>query len=131
MSIGGLIVSLVVVVLLLVYVLRPFFQRAEALDPAEAVDERVIARQRERLEVYYQRVLRNLHDLDEDYALGKLAEDDYRADRAVWAGRGVEVLKRLDQLDGQHLVAPAGADDAEIDAAIAGSVEAENQPVRM
>lgn len=113
MSIAGLIVSGLIVLALVWWVFGPLLLR-----PAEPVDSSVVARQRERLNVYYGRVLRNLHDLDEDFALGKLDETDYQADRARWTAQGVEVLRRLDELDAAHLVAPADADIAHIDAAI-------------
>lgn len=118
MSVVGLVVSGLILLTLLWWVFGPLIVR-----PADEVDASVVARQRERLEVYYARVLRNLHDLDEDFALGKLDEADYRADRARWTAQGVEVLRRLDELDAAHLVAPADADVASIDAAIEETVE--------
>lgn len=120
MSVAGLVVSVIVVLALLWWVFGPLLARAT--EPTQ-VDESVVDRQRERLNVYYGRVLRNLHDLDEDFALGKLDETDYKADRARWTAQGVEVLRRLDELDTAHLVAPADADVATIDAAIEQTVE--------
>jgi len=85
--------------------------------------EALLDRQRERLEVYYERVLTNLHDLDEDYATGKLDKAEYEHDRALWVERGVQALKALEELDTEHLVAPVMADDATIDEAIDHAIE--------
>lgn len=120
MSITGLIVAVLFAVIVVLWMLSPYFAAREAV---ARLDDPV-ARQRERLEIYYARVLRNLHDLDEDYATGKLNEADYRREREPWVERGMEALRRLDELDATHLVAPGDADAAAIDSAIDDEVEA-------
>jgi len=120
-STGGLIVGFIIVAAFVLWVVLPFVRRE---DLADAAPESTVERQRERLLVYYQRVLRNLHDIDEDYATGKLNEDEYTVEREAWVQRGVQVLKALDSLDAQHLVAPASADNAAVDEAIETSIEA-------
>ncbi|MEQ9032094.1 MAG: hypothetical protein RLP44_25485, partial [Aggregatilineales bacterium] len=89
-----------------------------------------IERHRDRLTVYYGRVLRNLHDLDEDFATHKLNEDEYTVEREQWVQRGVAVLKALDELDGQHLLTDEHADDATIDSAIDSAIESAIQDYR-
>lgn len=121
MSAAGLALSILLVLAFAVWVALPFIQRAAGDSPG---GDRVVARQRERLQVYYQRVLRNLHDLDEDHATGKLNTDEYTVERARWVQRGVEALRTLETLDAQHLVAPAQADAAAIDEAIDRAIEA-------
>jgi hypothetical protein len=119
MSIEGLIALLVLAALFALWIGLPLIRREkERLLPVESPVER----QRERLNIYYSRVLRNIHDLDEDHATGKLNDDEYTREREVWVERGVAVLKRLDELDATHLVAEESADDSTIDAAIEEAV---------
>ena len=119
MSIEGILISLGITACFIMWLLLPLFNTAHS---EEAV-KTSIERQRERLNVYYERVLQNVHDLDEDHATGKLDEHDYRIERERWVQRGVQALKALDELDATHLVAPAAADDAAIDAAIDRVIE--------
>lgn len=128
MSIAGLIAALILTGVLALWVAAPFLRRNTA--SAMSAQQSRVGRQRERLQVYYARVLRNLHDLDEDYATGKLDEADYRADRALWVERGAQVLQALDRLDAQHLIAPLDADEAAIDDAIDRTIEAAVQAYR-
>jgi len=125
MSTEGLAVSVLVVLAFAVWVALPFVQRVPGSrrGAANSGDNNIVARQRERLQIYYQRVLRNVHDLDEDNATGKLNPDEYTVERARWVQRGVEALRTLETLDAQHLVAPAQADAAAIDEAIDRAIE--------
>ncbi len=110
MSLEGIVVSSIMAGVFLLWLMLPFiYHKAEA--PIDAP----VTRQRERLQVYYQRVLRNLHDIDEDYATGKLSEAEYIPEREAWVQRGIQTLKALDELNEEHLIAPEEADDAAID----------------
>jgi hypothetical protein len=119
MTIEGLILSAFVGLVFLLWVWSPFTeQTVEHLGQQD-----VVSRQQERLTIYYERVLRNLHDIDEDYATGKLSQHDYQIERERWVNRGVQALRALEQLDAEHLVAPSMADKAEIDEAISQTIE--------
>ncbi len=119
MSVEGLIAGAIITLCFAIWVLLPLFQRhVENVAPDDAV-----ARQRERVDVYYARVLRNLHDIDEDHATGKLRPEDYEEEREAWVKRGVAALKALDKLDTEHLLTDADADDATIDEAIDSAIE--------
>jgi serine kinase of HPr protein (carbohydrate metabolism regulator) len=123
MSIEGILLALVLTTLTVALVALPLLRRGAV----QAADTQVMDKQRERLLVYYERVLKNIHDLDEDYGLGKLAPDEYSRDRELWAQRGVQVLKALDDLrQGRALVQPVpqAADDAAVDRAIDDTIEA-------
>ncbi|MDX1991920.1 MAG: hypothetical protein SF029_06010 [bacterium] len=122
MSIAGFIGALLIAAVFVLWVASPFFQRRRVQVVSNS-DTDILERQRERLLVYYNRVLRNIHDLDEDFATGKLDEREYQDDRARWSERGVQALRALDQLDSQHLVAPGGADMAAIDTAIETAID--------
>ena len=91
MSIQGLLFALLLALFVLVWIVMPLFQRA-----TKEEDDPLLEKQRERLLIYYERVLRNIHDLDEDHALGKMDEDEYRREREEWAQRCVQVLQALD-----------------------------------
>lgn len=119
MSIPGLIISLIITLALLIFVVWPLLRR-DATRTAPAI----IDRHRARAIAYYERVLTNIRDLDEDHQTGKISEDEYQAEREVWVGRGVQILKLLDELDHNHpLTDDPGADDAAIDDAITQTIE--------
>jgi len=56
-------------------------------------------RQRDALLVYYQQVTSNLRDLRDDLEAGKLLTEAYETEREVWMGRGVQILRAIDDLD--------------------------------
>jgi hypothetical protein len=120
MSTTGLFISLIVVAAFVLWVALPFFRGERRPDAELAAADR----QRERLLIYYERVLRNLHDIDEDHATGKLTDHDYAEERERWVQRGIHTLRTLDELGEQHLIAPASTDDAGIDEAIDRAIEA-------
>ncbi len=126
MSITGLIIALIIASAFALWVAAPLFQRNTTQYTQESD---VIAHQRERLMAYYGRVLRNIHDLDEDYATGKLDAADYDRDRALWVERGIRALKAVDDLQSQ-LIAPVTTDDAALDAAIDRAIEDAVREVR-
>jgi hypothetical protein len=119
MSIEGLMVSLVIIGLLLGYVLRPllFAPRMNIVTLSD--------KQRERALAYYERVLSNIRDLDDDHNADKIHPQEYQVERELWAERGVRVLKLLDELNEQHPITENPlADDAEIDALIEAQINA-------
>ena len=120
MSIEGLILGFVVLGVVILFVALPLLRRDAPFD-RQALQ---IARQRERAHLYYERVLRNLRDLDDDHTLGKLDDAVYHQERALWAQRGVQVLKALDALEAGALIAAKDADDAQIDRSLDDAVEA-------
>lgn len=119
MSIEGFILSAVIALILMLFLAYPFWKQ-------ETHEQMILShdasRQRERVLLYYERVLRNIHDLDEDHSLGKLDSAEYQAERALWMARGVTALKSLETLDDDHLFAPADADVATVDRAIDDTV---------
>ncbi len=129
MSILGLIISLVFFLIAIAVVAHPFLRPPQASARADAQ----LQRQGDRVQIYYERVLTNMRDLDEDYATGKLDEADYNTERELWAQRGIRLLRARDSLDArQSLIRDQdakadtidAATDAAIDAAIEEAVEA-------
>ena len=121
MSIEGLIASLLITLVIVFWLLYPFLRSGGISDAA------FLDRQRERALAYYERVLLNVRDLDEDHATGKIAEEEYQAEREYWLERGVRLLRLLDQLDhNETLMAQQTTDDAAIDAAIENAIQSVN-----
>jgi Asp-tRNA(Asn)/Glu-tRNA(Gln) amidotransferase B subunit len=86
-------------------------------------------RQRERVLAYYERVLTNIRDLDEDHITGKIAEDEYNVEREVWVQRGIKLLKVIDELESKKSLV-ASSDDAEIDSAIEAAIAEKKQQIQ-
>ncbi|MDX2161879.1 MAG: hypothetical protein SF162_11185 [bacterium] len=126
MSIEGLILGAILVTLTLLIIAAPLIARPEQ----RSTEDILIEKQRERLTVYYERALRNIRDLDEDHALGKIDPADYAADRELWMQRGVQALKALDELAARRLIAMQGDDNASVDQAIHEAIEAAVQKAR-
>lgn len=122
MSIEGSLFAALMVAAVVVLIALPAFGRTTA-DP-------LVDKQRERLGLYYERVLRNLRDLDEDHALGKIDEAAYADERELWVERGIQVLKALDTLAERAMIASTSADDAAVDRAIDAAIEAAIQKYR-
>ena len=120
MSIGGTIFFLGALLITGLWIAMPLLGR-ERRTQAEA--DR-IEKQRDRLLVYYERVLTNLRDLDEDHATGKMRDEDYTTEREDWMLRGVQVLKAIDTLEEQSIIPTDIRDDAGVDEAIDDAIEA-------
>jgi len=117
MSAGGLIAAILLVTAAALIIALPFLsaRRKAAADGA-------LLKQQDRVIAYYERALQNIRDLDEDHALGKINEESYRQDRELWAQRGAQALKLLDQLtiENRH---PADSSDDVIEQMVAQSRE--------
>ena len=115
MSVPGLLIALVLSLIAMAIVARPLLRPARR-ERAAASSQR---EQRDRIETYYERVLTNIRDLDEDFATGKINEGDYRNEREVWAQRGIRLLRVRDQVAHEQA---AYQDAAAIDRAIETAV---------
>ncbi len=121
MSILGLIISLALFLIAILVVAHPFLRPRKTSEK----DDLQLQVQRDHVGVYYERVLTNIRDLDEDYATGKIDEADYRDEREVWAHRGIRLLRVRDGLDArQSLVTGSDAEAGKIDEAIEAAISA-------
>lgn len=96
MDLGSLFLLLALLVLVSLFISRPFFEKRlagseEALS-REDHDRSALMAERDRL-------LNALQELDFDYALGKIPEEDYPAQRTSLLTRGADVLRSLDSLE--------------------------------
>ncbi len=116
MSAGGLIAAILLVTGTALIIALPFLQSAGRKKTADEA----FLKQQDRVIAYYERALQNIRDLDEDHALGKLSEESYRQDRELWAQRGAQALKLLDDLTTENSE-PTGDLDAAIEKMVAQS----------
>ena len=122
MSILGLLVSLLLAIIAIAIVAQPLLGAARGGKDAEPDDRR------DRVSVYYERVLTNIRDLDEDVATGKISPADHEREREVWVARGITLLRLLDQWQAEQRQADEATDiDALIEAAVAAYREVQEQ----
>lgn len=119
MSIAGLLFFVGALLICAGLVAWPLLQRR-----ASVAEDAYLVQQRDRLQVYYERVLTNLRDLDEDHATGKMPTDAYRQEREDWVLRGVQVLRAMDTLAERSIIPAEITMRADIDAAIDSAIEA-------
>ncbi|MBN2147657.1 MAG: zinc-ribbon domain-containing protein [Anaerolineales bacterium] len=131
MDIGSIFVLLGLVVLVALYILRPFIeqpiagarkQRGAALLAADQQEHQLSALLAER-----DQVLNTLQELDFDHLLGKIPEEDYPLQRAAFVQRGAAILRKLDDLQAS---AAGSAPCDKVEAAIAARrVKQAPQPI--
>lgn len=115
MSYEGLFVSFVMAAAVALVIALPLLRRDTQRPHSNA-------QARDRLLTYYERVLTNIRDLDEDYATGKMLDTDHAAERELWMERGIQVLRALDELDAGSLTLQI--DEAAVDEAVDDALEA-------
>lgn len=119
MSPEGIIIGLLFLVGVIAFVAAPLLGRKAQ----QTTDNTLLAKQRERLLLVYERILTNIRDLDEDHSTGKMQTADYESERESWVQRGIQALKALDELDAQHALTDT-VDEGEIDRVIDTQIEA-------
>lgn len=94
MDIGSIFLILAFFILVALFVSQPFMNRRTAVESASdtAENHEVSALLAER-----DRILGAIQELDFDYTLGKIPEEDYPGQRAVLLQRGADVLRQLDE----------------------------------
>ncbi len=93
MSLEGIVIAVIMLVVGIAWLALPFSRRA-ARQNAASPD---IVREQLTLAAAYERALLSVRDLDEDYQMGKLSEQDYTAERAQWVERGGALLEALEK----------------------------------
>jgi zinc-ribbon domain len=120
MDIGSLFLILGLLILVGLFVARPFFERTARVVSQEEQTLSALMAERDR-------VLNALQELDFDFALQKIPEAEYPAQRAILLQKGVEILRQIDAYQPQ---AAATDVEARIEAAIAARrADAARQPV--
>jgi hypothetical protein len=103
MDIGSLFLIIALLVLVALFVSRPLMEKENISDQVNSVqsDHQLSAALAER-----DQILNALHELDLDYALGKIPSEDYPVERAAMLDKGAQVLIVLDQFQNK----PIGSD---------------------
>jgi hypothetical protein len=102
MDIGSILLILALAVLAGVFVSQPFNKPASVQAQPETGAENLAADQQESrrsaLQAEHERLLNALSELDGDYSLGKVPEEDYPTQRTALLQAGASVLRQLDEL---------------------------------
>ncbi|MCC7449462.1 MAG: hypothetical protein IT324_18730 [Anaerolineae bacterium] len=101
MSIEGLVVTVTLMVIVILWVGAPLLRRGTTQQKHnKATAGQSGQQQLDRLLTDYARVLNNLRDLDEDHATGKIQTETYEQEREQAVQRGVQLLMAIDKLEG-------------------------------
>ena len=109
MDIASILLAVALILLVAMIIARPLIERA-TLPERQPTRAETLAAERET-------VVAALRELDFDHTTGKIAEDDYAAQRAALVAQGVGLLKQLDEISNQSPAQTLGVDD-ELEAAI-------------
>ncbi len=118
MELGSIFLFLALLVLVALFVSRPLFggDRAEKAPKPASDDYAQPDRLRSTLLAERDRILGALQELDFDFTLGKIPEDDYPSQRKILLRQGADVLRQLDAMTSDARVEDA---EARLEAAIA------------
>lgn len=121
MDAGSLLLGLALLVIVAAFVLRPFMERRTQRGPAPLAAQgdhtgRPSSAMSAREELLRQRdaIYAAIRELDFDFHLGKVSEDDYRPQRERLALQGVAVLKQLDAFSSNGAMPAEDEIEAEI-----------------
>ena len=111
MDLGSILVIFAVVILVSLFVSRPFLKQEP---PAEQTTD--YEHQRSALLAERDQALNAIQELDFDFTLGKIPEEEYPGTRAMLLSQGADALRKLDELEKQN---PEIEAEKRIEAAIA------------
>ena len=111
MQLTAILVSLALLILVAVYLYAPFIQKRARRVTEEEHELSALLAERDR-------VVNSLQELDFDYKLGKIPEEDYPAQRASLLQSGANILRKIDT------IAPEPASAQDVDARIERAIAA-------
>ena len=100
MDLGSIFLILAGLVLIIVFVSRPFLDRK--VEEAALLEQKTADQEQHRHSVLLaerDRLLTAIQELDFDHTLGKIPAEDYPAQRELLLQNGIAILKELDNLD--------------------------------
>ncbi|MDD5368102.1 MAG: zinc ribbon domain-containing protein [Anaerolineaceae bacterium] len=100
MDLGSLLLIVAVLVLVGLFISRPFFTLQPSTDEAVGTTDEQES-QHSALMAEHERTLTALQELDFDFALGKIPPEDYPEQRALLLQTGAQVLRQLDTFQAQ------------------------------
>jgi rubrerythrin len=107
MDLGAILFLLALLILVVIFVGRPFLSGAKIARATTQENSALLAER--------ERILTALQELDFDNALGKIPTEDYPTQRADLLRRGADVLRQLDELQGKS----AARTEERLEAAVA------------
>lgn len=102
MQLTALFFTLAILILVAIYLYAPFMERRARHVTEEEHELSALMAERDR-------VINSLQELDFDFKLGKIPEEDYPTQRAGLLQKGADILRRIDSIAPQ----PASAQDAD------------------
>jgi NADH pyrophosphatase NudC (nudix superfamily) len=102
MELTAIFFSLAVLIIVAIYLYAPFMERRARRVTEEEHELSALMAERDR-------IINSLQELDFDFKLGKIPEDDYPMQRANLLQKGAEILKKIDSLAPQ----PVSTQDTE------------------
>lgn len=102
MELTAIFFTLAILILVAIYLYAPFMNRRAHRVTEEEHELSALMAERDR-------VINSLQELDFDYKLGKIPEEDYPAQRAALLQKGADVLRRIDTIAPQ----PTSIQDAD------------------
>ncbi len=110
MELGSIFLILAVFIIVGIYLYAPFMAKPRRLSTNEMHEVSALKAERDR-------VINSLQELDFDFKLGKIPEEDYPEQRAELLKKGSEILRQLDELE--PVYAAARTAEARIEKAVA------------
>ena len=112
MELGSVFLILAVFIIVGMYLYAPFMSKPRKLSTSEMHEVSTLKAERDR-------VINSLQELDFDFKLGKIPEEDYPEQRAELLKKGSEILRQLDEL--QPVYAAARTAESRIEKAAAAN----------
>ena len=94
MELTAIFLSLAVLILVAIYLYAPFMERRARRVTEEEHELSALMAERDR-------IINALQELDFDFKLGKIPEDDYPVQRSTLLQKGADILRRIDTLSPQ------------------------------
>lgn len=110
MELGSVFLILAVFIIVGIYLYAPFMTKPRKLSTSEMHEVSALKAERDR-------VITSLQELDFDFKLGKIPDEDYPEQRAELLKKGSDILRQLDELE--PLYAAARTAEARIEKAAA------------
>lgn len=113
MDFGSILIGLALAVAVAAYIGQPILAKSGR---AVTVEDRQLSE----LQAQRDRILSRVQELDMDFTMGKILDQDYQRERGSLMTRGAEVLKAIDEMVGSsHAPALQAAPVDDIEAAVA------------
>lgn len=123
MDLGAILLLIALLLGVGLFLAAPLMSRSDRAVSQEASEVSSLLAERDR-------VITSLQELDFDFKLGKIPDEDYPSQRSILLRKGVDILRRLDTLAPSIVPAGSAAADANTRlerAAAAGSADAGSQ----